>query len=66
MQHDLHEAQARIQTHRKEGKSLIEKISEVKGFTVGQLFHAKLSYIGATMLQVYEEDIVEQDEAEYK
>ena len=64
MQHDLHEARARIRKNREEGKSLVEKIRAMKGFTAGQLFVAKSSRVGASMLQVYEENIAKRDEEE--
>jgi len=64
MQHGLHAAWARIRRHREEGKYLVKKICDMKGFTAGKFFRAKLSHVGAPILQVYEENIAEQDEVE--
>ena len=35
----------------------------MKRFTAGRLFHAKSSRVGQTILQVYKENIAEQEEA---
>ena len=63
MQQDLNEARSRIKRNREEGKSLVEKIRDMKGFTAGRLFHAKSSRVGQTILQVYKENIAVQEEA---
>ena len=62
MQQDLHEARSRIKRNREEGKSLVEKIRQMKGITAGRLFHANSSRVGQTILQVYKENMAMQEE----
>ena len=55
--HNLHVARERILDNREEGKSLIDKIREMKGFTTGQIFNAKHSYVSQIMLRAHEENV---------
>lgn len=57
MHHDLQEAQARIKNNHAEGKTIKEKLREMKRFTAGKLFNAKTCRVGQSMLTVYEENL---------
>ena len=57
MNHDLQEARSRIMKRRDEGKTLEEKLREMKRFTAGKLFNAKTCRVGRTMLEVHEENV---------
>jgi len=57
MHHDLQEARSRIKKSRDEGKTLEEKLREMKRFTAGKLFNVRSCRVGQTMLIVHEENI---------
>ena len=55
-ENNLHAAQKRIKKNREVGKSLKEKLTEMKKITAGRLFHSDSVRVGQTILDVYNEN----------
>lgn len=49
----MNEARSRVIKIREQSKSLLDKIRDTTGFTVGKIFHEKSSRVGQIIFLVY-------------